>query len=104
MDEVDLLVDEVFMNIARYAYAHEAEGIVSLAYSVAGPRELEVEFADRGVEFNPLEAADPELAAELDRRQARGLGVFLVKHFADSLSYRREDGWNRLRFGISARP
>jgi hypothetical protein len=30
------------------------------------------------------------------------LGIYLVKTFATSLTYRREQGWNRLTFGISA--
>jgi anti-sigma regulatory factor (Ser/Thr protein kinase) len=31
-----------------------------------------------------------------------GLGIFLVKTLATSLAYRRDDGWNRLTFGLSA--
>jgi anti-sigma regulatory factor (Ser/Thr protein kinase) len=31
-----------------------------------------------------------------------GLGIFLVRQLADALEYRRDDGWNRLRFRITA--
>lgn len=103
MDELDLLVEEIFMNIARHAYPEGARGIVSVTYSVSGPGELAVEFGDQGLEFNPLAASPTELPLDLAGRQAGGLGVFLVKEFADSLSYRREQGWNRLIVGISAR-
>lgn len=103
MDELDLLVEEIFMNIARHSYPEGAPGIVSVTYSVSGSGELAVEFGDQGVEFNPLAVASPELSPDLAQRRAGGLGVFLVRKFSDSLSYRREHGWNRLTVGISAR-
>ena len=104
MDELDLVLEEIFMNIVRHSYADGVCGMVSVTYSVSGPGELVVEFGDQGVEFNPLVASPPELAPDLAHRRAGGLGVFLVKEFADSLSYRREKGWNRLTLGISAKP
>lgn len=104
MDELDLLVEEIFMNIARHSYPEGADGVVSVMYTVSAPGELAVEFGDQGIEFNPLAVRPPDLALDLDHRRAGGLGVFLVKEFADSLSYRRERGWNRLTFGISAKP
>jgi anti-sigma regulatory factor (Ser/Thr protein kinase) len=103
MDELDLLVEEIFMNIARHSYPDGASGVVNVMYSVSGPAELVVEFSDQGVEFNPLALSAPDLVLDLAERRAGGLGVFLVKEFADSLSYRREQGWNRLTVGISAR-
>lgn len=103
MDELDLLVEEIFMNITRHAYPEGAPGVVSVTYFVSMPRELVVEFCDQGVEFNPLAVGPPDLALDLDHRQAGGLGIFLLEEFADSLSYRHEQGWNRLTFRVSAR-
>lgn len=104
MDEIDLIVEEIFMNIVRHSYLEDETGIVSVAYTVRGSGELAVEFGDQGVEFNPLSIRPPDLELELDQRRGGGLGVFLMKEFADSLSYRREEGWNRLTFEISAKP
>jgi anti-sigma regulatory factor (Ser/Thr protein kinase) len=104
MDEVDLLVEEIFMNIARYAYAKGATGVVNMTYSVPEPGELTVEFGDQGVAFDPLAVSPPDLASDLAERRPGGLGVFLLKQFADSLSYRREEGWNRITLGVSAKP
>ena len=104
MGELDLLVEEIFMNIARHSYPKGALGVVSVVYTVWEPGELGVEFGDRGAAFDPLAVPPPDLSSELDERRAGGLGVFLVKELADSLSYRREEGWNRLTLGISAKP
>ena len=104
LDELDLLVEEIFMNIARHAYPENTDGVVSVMYQSSAPGELAVEFGDQGTVFNPLEARPPDLALSLDQRTAGGLGVFLVKQFAQSLSYRREHGWNRLTLGIARQP
>jgi anti-sigma regulatory factor (Ser/Thr protein kinase) len=102
--ELDLLVEEIFMNITRHSYPSGLPGPVSVTYSVTGPGELSVEFGDQGIEFNPLTVDPPDLALDLDQRPVGGLGVFLLKAFAHSLSYRREQGWNRLTFGLSSKP
>ena len=103
MDVLDLLVEEIFMNIARHSYPEGAPGLVSVMYSIPAEGELAVEFSDQGVEFNPLTASLPDLTLDLAARPVGGLGVFLLGALADSLSYRREQGWNRLTFGVSAK-
>jgi hypothetical protein len=40
----------------------------------------------------------------LAQRPIGGLGILLLHSLAKSLTYRREEGWNRLRFGIAANP
>jgi serine/threonine-protein kinase RsbW len=77
-------------------------GGCDLTYSVPAPGELSVEVADQGVEFNPLTAAPPDLTLNLEDRPIGGLGIFLVKKLAPSITYRRDRDWNRLTFGISA--
>lgn len=100
--ELELLLEEVFTNVCRHAYPDGMQGVVAITYSVPGPGELSVEVADQGTEFNPLMAAPPDLTSNLESRSIGGLGIFLVKTLANSLAYRRERGWNRLTFAISA--
>lgn len=102
--ELDLLIEEIVMNIARYAYPEDAPGIVTVSYSIPLPGELALEVSDQGVEFNPLTANPPDLTLDLAERPIGGLGILLLHSFAKSLTYRREQGWNRLRFGIAANP
>ena len=100
--ELDLVVEEILMNLSRYAYPEGAPGNVTVTYSVPAPGVLSVEFADQGREFDPLTASPPDLTLDLSGRPTGGLGIFLIKSFADSLTYSREEGWNRLVLGISA--
>jgi anti-sigma regulatory factor (Ser/Thr protein kinase) len=98
--ELDLLVDELIMNVCTHAYPDGRPGDVTVTYSVPAPGELSVEVADQGVEFNPLMAKPPDLTLNLEGRPIGGLGIHLVKTFAKSLTYRREQGWNRLTFAL----
>lgn len=100
--ELDLLIEEIFVNVCRYAYPGSAPGTVTVSYWVPVPGELKVEVADQGIEFNPLKADPADISLDLDHRPIGGLGIFLVQKLAASLTYRREEGWNRLTFGISA--
>lgn len=102
MSQLDLVIEEILVNVWRYSYPEGAPGTVVITYSVPRPREMEVEVADQGIEFDPLTADPPDLTPDLSRRPAGGLGIFLLKSFASSLNYRRQQGWNRLSFGISA--
>src|SRR5947209_5696086 len=99
---VDLVVEEILVNIASYAYAENANGVVEISYAV--PREglLSIEIADRGDEYDPLTLREPNLPSSLDDRPVGGLGIFLVRQLTESVDYRRDGGWNRLRIGISA--
>jgi anti-sigma regulatory factor (Ser/Thr protein kinase) len=100
--ELDLLIEEIFVNVCRYAYPDGATGTVNVTYWVSVPDGLKVEVADHGVEFNPLTAEPANVTLDLQRRPIGGLGIFLVKKLAASLTYCRAGGWNRLTFGVSA--
>ena len=102
LDELDLLIEEIVMNISRYSYPEGAPGKMTVTYSVPRPGELMVEVGDQGVAFDPLAASPPDLTLDLALRPVGGLGIVLLRSLAKSLTYRREDGWNKLTFGIAA--
>jgi anti-sigma regulatory factor (Ser/Thr protein kinase) len=99
---LDLLIEEILINIVHYSYPEGDPGVVTITYSVPEAGELAVEVGDQGVAFDPLAAGPPDLTLDLKRRPVGGLGIVLMKAFAKSLTYRREQGWNRVRFAISA--
>jgi serine/threonine-protein kinase RsbW len=100
--ELDLVIEEIFMNVCCHAYPDGRQGVVTLTYSVPATGELRVEVADQGAEFNPLAAAAPDLTLNLGSRPIGGLGIVLVKTLAPAMTYRRDRDWNRLTFDISA--
>jgi serine/threonine-protein kinase RsbW len=100
--ELGLLIEELIMNVCTHAFPADRPGEVTVTYSVPVKGELVIEVADQGVHFNPLKSEPPDLSLSLEARPIGGLGVYLVNTLARSLTYRREQGWNRLTFGISA--
>ena len=102
MRQLELLVEEVLVNISRYAYANDVTGMVTVSYAVPQLGEIEVELRDEGVAFDPLTAPPPDLESDVAQRPVGGLGIYLLKSFAKFVTYRREQGCNRLIFGISA--
>lgn len=73
MDKLDLVLEEILVNIARYAYEGGA-GDVQVAYSTEAGSLL-VEVSDSGRSFNPLDSTPPDLALGLADRPIGGLGV-----------------------------
>jgi serine/threonine-protein kinase RsbW len=96
-EKLDLVLEEILINVARYAYSPET-GEVEVAYAQASAHKLRVEIADFGRVFNPLEADPPDLSRGLAERPIGGLGVFLVRSMVDSIDYRREENRNILSF------
>ena len=104
LHQLELLIEEILVNIARYSFPDGSPGTVIITYTVRQPGEMDVEVQDEGVEFDPLAAIPPNLTPELEQRPVGGLGILLLRSFARSLMYRRDQGWNRLSFGVSAHP
>jgi anti-sigma regulatory factor (Ser/Thr protein kinase) len=98
---VELVLEELFANVARYSYPAGAAGEVEITWSVPKPGLLSIEVIDRGVPFDPLSGSEPVLADSLCDRPVGGLGIFLIRRLTSSLTYRRDDGRNRVRFEIS---
>jgi serine/threonine-protein kinase RsbW len=99
--KLDLVLEEVLINVARYAYTPET-GMVEVAYSRTAPGNLCVEIADSGLVFNPLQTDPPDLTRGLADRPIGGLGVFLVRSLVGSIDYRREPDRNILSFTFPA--
>src|SRR5258706_2881371 len=62
---LDLVVEEIFVNVVRYAYSPGAPGVVEVTYSIPSPGLLSVEIADQGAEYNPLTLREPNLPGSL---------------------------------------
>lgn len=95
--QIDVAVDEVFANIANYAYEGAKGGAVVCFEAQDDPRGAMITFVDRGIPFNPLESKDPDTSLSAEERQIGGLGIFLVKKTMDEMRYERRGEENVLR-------
>jgi serine/threonine-protein kinase RsbW len=100
MDKLDLVLEELFVNIARYAYA-PGQGEVEVGYAAEGPGRLRVELSDWGRAFNPLASDPPDFSRGVADRPLGGMGIFLVRTIADSICYERDGNVNRISFSFS---
>jgi anti-sigma regulatory factor (Ser/Thr protein kinase) len=97
LEKLDLVLEEILINVARYAYVPDT-GKAEVAYFAEEQGKLRVEIADSGRFFNPLEVEPPDLSRGLAERQIGGLGVFLARNLVESIAYSRKDDRNVLSF------
>ncbi len=94
--QIDIAIEEVFVNIAHYAYP-EAEGeAVIYVEPGEGSSSVTITFEDEGIPYDPLKNEDPDITLSADDRPIGGLGIFMVKKSMDEVSYEYKDGKNRL--------
>ena len=94
--QIDLAVEEIFVNIASYAYA-PGEGPAALRVEVSDtPRAVTLTFRDHGIPYDPLTREDPDVNAMAKDRQIGGLGVFLTKQIMDEVHYEYKASQNVL--------
>ena len=94
--QIDVAIDELFGNIAHYAYP-DGTGDATVRFDFDEvTRMASIAFIDGGVPFNPLEKTDPDVTLFAEEREVGGLGIFMVKKTMDDLTYRYEDGKNVL--------
>ena len=97
--ELDMVVEEVFINIANCAY-EEGVGTVTMDLSLNDSKDtLSMTFRDTGVPYDPLRKESPDLSAPAEKRPIGGLGIFLVQKYSDTLSYEYVGNENCLTIG-----
>ena len=88
--------DEIFTNIASYAYPDGKGDVAITVEFVSETRSLQIIFSDSGIAFDPLAISEPDTSSALSERKIGGLGMFMVKKMMDSVDYCRKDGKNIL--------
>ena len=92
-NHIGIAVDEIFSNIARYAYHPNVGGAT---VRIAVDSDISIEFEDCGIPYDPLTADDPDTTLSSEEREIGGLGLFMVKNLMDSVEYRRVGNKNIL--------
>lgn len=94
--QIDIAVEEIFVNIAHYAYNPDV-GTAKVRVEVLGePPAVDITFIDNGIPYDPLAKADPDVTLSAEERQIGGLGIFMVKKSMDDVKYEYLDGHNIL--------
>ena len=95
--QLDVAVEEIFVNIAHYAYPPGRPGWALIRCQVdQEPLRITVQFVDSGVPFNPLKKKDADITLSAEERQIGGLGILMVKRSMDKVDYVYENGRNIL--------
>ena len=81
-------IEEILTNIIKYGFDEQGVHPIHITFRNDSGA-IEMEFEDRGREFNPLEVGDPDLDTPIEDRQLGGLGIHLVKNMVDVAQYRR---------------
>ena len=94
--QISIAVEEVFVNIAHYAYKpNVGDAVIQIAFD-DDPKSVTITFIDSGMEFDPLAKPDPDVTLPAEDRQIGGLGIYMVKKSMDDVTYERKDGKNIL--------
>ena len=92
--QIDLSVEEIFVNIAHYAYKpNHGEALIRISVN---NESIVITFIDSGIPYNPLEKPDPDIKLNAEERQIGGLGIYLVKKNMDDVFYEYKEGKNIL--------
>lgn len=94
--QIDIAIDELFGNIAHYAYNPDVGEATVRVEVQKEPLSVIITFIDGGVPYDPLAADDPDTTLSAEERGIGGLGIFMVKKSMDEIAYRYENGKNIL--------
>lgn len=99
-NQIDIALEELFVNVCRYAYADAGEaGNVRVDYVYnANPSSITIQIVDQGVPFDPLTRKDPTKPTSIADAAIGGLGIFMAKKSVDDMSYLRDGNDNVLVF------
>ena len=95
--QIDIAIDELFGNIAHYAYNPETGPATVRVEVTEAPISVIVTFIDHGVPYDPLKKDDPDITLSAEERDIGGLCIFMVKKTMDEITYEYKDGQNILR-------
>ena len=94
--QLQIAVEELFVNIASYAYApNRGEAVIGCQVEQEPPS-ITIQFRDWGKPFDPLAKKDADITLSAEERGIGGLGIYMVKNSMDDVRYQYENGQNVL--------
>ena len=93
--KIDVVIEEIFVNIASYAYKKEEEGFANISIKNENNK-IVITFEDTGIPFNPLLKENPDITLSAEKREPGGLGIYMMKKMMDNVEYMYKDNKNIL--------
>lgn len=95
--QIDVAVEEIYVNVASYAYAPNTGSVTIRMDLQEHPRTVVITFIDSGIPYNPLAKEDPDVTLSAEDRAIGGLGIYMVKKSMDKMEYEYKDKQNILK-------
>jgi anti-sigma regulatory factor (Ser/Thr protein kinase) len=86
-NDLRLVAEETFVNIASYAYTGQAQQTVTIELNSTADK-ISITFTDTGIAFNPL--TDAAECNESDDHCEGGMGIHLITSLSDHQEYSRD--------------
>ena len=96
MMQMHVAIEELFVNIAHYAYPEDAPGKADIDMDIDSDNVVTMVFRDSGQPYNPLAKEDPDVTLSAEERDIGGLGIFMAKKSLDSMEYEYVNNQNVL--------
>ena len=96
MMQIHIAIEELFVNIAHYAYPEDAPGKAEIVMDIDDDDVVTIIFKDNGQPYNPLAKEDPDVTLSAEERAIGGLGIFMAKKSLDSMEYKYVNNQNVL--------
>ena len=96
--QIETAVEELFVNIARYAYAPDTGNATVRVEVINQPLSVVITFIDHGVPYDPLAKEDPDVTLPAEERGIGGLGIYMSKQMMDDIEYKHDGKHNILKF------
>ena len=92
---INLALDELITNTVSYGFRGVAHPKIEVGLLV-DDASLVLSVVDNGRKFDPTETTNPDVSSPVAERPVGGLGLYLIKTFADRVKYEYAGGKNRL--------
>lgn len=92
---INLALDELITNTVTHGLEDKADAEIRIRMQVDGGTLILV-MEDNGQPFDPTQDTNADVTSSLEERAVGGLGLHLVKSFADRITYEFVGGRNRL--------
>ena len=92
--EIHLILEEICTNYIEHSAADQL-ATIDIQLQHRGST-LTITTTDTGPEFDPTAVEAPDTRLPMEEREAGGLGLHLVRHFTESITYSRKAHTNTL--------